>query len=427
MDKIKYVVIGAGSRGAMYANQAKKYCPELELVAVADQNPVRRNYIKENFGLSDECCYKCGEDLLALPKIADAAIIATQDKDHYSLAMKAIEKGYHLLLEKPIAPTPEECVAIEKAANDKGVMILVCHVLRYTPFFTLIKKIIDDGKIGKPKNVIHVEAVQDLHYSHSYVRGDWHKTSQSAPMILAKSCHDIDIIQWLLNERCTKVQSFGSLTYFCNDNKPEGAPEFCYQGCPHEEECPYSAVKLYRNRQVAWFAPQATKIPSPTAEDIEKLITETNYGRCVFQCDNDVVDQQVVNMEFESGATASFVMSAFNQGGRRIRIMGTKGELEGAMGQDHITVYDFSTRKSEQISIRDFVSDESIVGGHGGGDAGIVRAFGKLMTGTYTGSSFANITTSVDNHLTTFAAEKSRLTDKVVFMNEYRNELYNQD
>ena len=424
MEKVKIILIGAGGRGTTYVREGNKYCPELmDLVAVADPNPVRRNHIQEKFGLPDEKCYEWGEDLLDLPKMADAAIIATQDKDHYELAMKAIEKGYHLLLEKPIAPTPEECVAIEKAANEKGVIVLVCHVLRYTPFFNLIKKVLDEGRIGKVKNVIHVEAVEDLHYSHSYVRGQWSNTAESSPMILAKSCHDIDIIQWLLGEKCTKVQSFGSLTYFCSDNKPEGAPEFCYQGCPHEAECPYSAIKLYRNRQVPWFACHATKIHSPTKEDIEKLITETNYGRCVFQCNNDVVDQQVVNLEYESGATASFVMSAFNRGGRRIRIMGTKGELEGNMGDDHITVFNFSTRKSEQVSITDSVADESIAGGHGGGDAGIIYAFCKLMAGTYNGKAYANVTTSVENHLATFAAEEYRLTDKVVFMDEYRNSI----
>ncbi|MBQ8818359.1 MAG: Gfo/Idh/MocA family oxidoreductase [Clostridia bacterium] len=424
MDKVKFILIGAGGRGTTYVSEGQKHCPEMELVAVADPNPIRRNYIKEKFGLGDECCYETGEAILELPKMADVAIIATQDKNHCRIALKAIELGYHLLLEKPIAPTPEECLAIEEAANAKGVQVLVCHVLRYTPFFTTIRKIIDDGKIGKIKNIIHVEAVGDLHYSHSYVRGDWHKTAEASPMILAKSCHDIDIIQWLLNERCTKVQSFGSLTYFCESNRPDGAPEFCVQGCPHEAECPYSAIKLYRHRQVAWFARHATKIHNPTEEDIEKLIHETNYGKCVFgSCGNDVVDQQVVNMEFESGATASFTMSAFNQGGRRIRIMGTEGELEGRMGSDTITVYNFITRKSEQISIKDSVADESIEGGHGGGDLGIVRALCQIMTGTYTGKAYADITTSVENHLITFAAEKSRLTDKVMPMDCYRDSI----
>ena len=424
MKKVKFVLIGAGGRGTTYVSEGQKHCPEMELVAVADPNPVRRNYIQKNFNLTDEYCYEMGEKLLELPRMADVAIIATQDKDHCGLALKAIEKGYHLLLEKPIAPTPEECLVIEEAANAKGVQVLVCHVLRYTPFFTTIKKIIDDGKIGKVKNVIHVEAVGDLHYSHSYVRGDWHNTVESSPMILAKSCHDIDIIQWLIGEKCKKVQSFGSLTYFCKENKPEGAPEFCVQNCPHEAECPYSAIKLYRQRQVAWFARHATKIHNPSEEDIEKLIHETNYGKCVFgSCGNDVVDQQVVNMEFESGATASFTMSAFNAGGRRIRIMGTEGELEGRMGNDYITVYNFITRKSEQISIKDSVADESIEGGHGGGDLGIVRALCQIMTGTYTGKAFADITTSVDNHLATFAAEKSRLSDEVIAMNDYKDDV----
>ena len=423
MKKIKFVLIGAGGRGTTYVSEGQKHCPEMELVAVADPNPVRRNYIQEKFGLPDECCYESGEAILSLPKMADVAIIATQDKDHCADALRAIEKGYHLLLEKPIAPTPEECVAIEEAANAKGVKVLVCHVLRYTPFFTTIKRIIDEGKIGKVKNVVHVEAVGDLHYSHSYVRGDWHNTAESSPMILAKSCHDIDIIQWLVGEKCTKVQSFGSLTYFCADNRPEGAPEFCVDGCPHEERCPYSAIKLYRHRQVAWFARHATKIHNPTEADIEKLIRETNYGKCVFGCcGNDVVDQQVVNMEFESGATASFTMSAFNAGGRRIRIMGTEGELEGRMGNDQITVFNFITRKTEQISIKDSVADESIEGGHGGGDAGIVRALCQIMLGTYTGCAYADITTSVDNHLYTFAAERSRLTEAVVDMKEYKSD-----
>ena len=425
MEKLKFILVGAGGRGTTYVREGKNHCPEMELVAVADPNPVRRNYIQDMFNLSDEACYEWGEELLDLPKMADVAIIATQDKDHCRMALKAIDKGYDLLLEKPVAPTPEECLRIEEAANAKGVRVLVCHVLRYTPFFNAVKKIIDDGKIGKIKNIIHIEAIGDLHFSHSYVRGDWHSSADSSPMILAKSCHDIDIIQWLIGERYTKIHSFGSLSFFCEENRPDGAPEFCLDGCPHEETCPYSAIKLYRKRQVPWFARHATKIHNPTEEDIEKLIHETNYGRCVFgSCGNDVVDQQVVNMQFESGATASFVVSALNEGGRRIRIMGTKGELEGRMGQDQISVYDFVTRKTEQISIKDSIADESIAGGHGGGDLGIIRALCQIMTGKYRGKSYANISTSVDNHLAAFAAERSRLTDKVIDMSEYKEEIH---
>lgn len=425
MEKLKFILVGAGGRGTTYVREGKNHCPEMELIAVADPNPVRRNYIQEMFGLPDGACYEWGEDLLDLPRMADVAIIATQDRDHCRLALKAIEKGYHLLLEKPVAPTPEECLRIEEAANAKGVRVLVCHVLRYTPFFTAIKRIIDEGRLGKIVNVIHIEAIGDFHFSHSYVRGDWHSSEESSPMILAKSCHDIDIIQWLVGESYTKVHSFGSLTFFCEENRPEGAPEFCVQGCPNEESCPYSAIKLYRHRQVPWFARHATKIHNPTEADIEKLIHETNYGRCVFgSCGNDVVDQQVVNLQFESGATASFVVSALNAGGRRIRIMGTEGELEGRMGNDTLTLFNFRTRKTEQISINDSVADESIAGGHGGGDLGIIRALCQIMTGKYNGKAYANISTSVDNHLAAFAAESSRLSDKVVNMNDYKEEIH---
>ncbi len=425
MNQLKFVLIGAGGRGTTYVRQGLANCPEMELVAVADPDPVRRNYIRDQYGVPEACCYEWGEDLLSQPKMADIAIIATQDRDHYALAMRAIELGYHLLLEKPAAPTPEQCLSIAEAANKKNVKVLVCHVLRYTPFFRLIKKVIDEGRLGKIINIIHTESVGNLHHSHSYVRGDWHKTADSSPMILAKSCHDIDILQWLMDEPCTKVHSFGSLKYFCSENKPDGAPEFCYQDCPHEAECPYSALKLYRHRQVPWFARHGTKKHEPTEADIEKLITETNYGRCVYQCDNDVVDHQVVNLEYRSGATASFTMSAFNEGGRRIRVMGTKGELDARMGSETITVYDFATRTREEIKIADAILDESIASGHGGGDLGIIRALCQSFSGNYKGNSIADITTSIDNHLTAFAAEESRLTDKVILLDEYKAKLEN--
>ena len=177
MKKVKIVLIGAGDRGTNYVNLGAASCPEMEIVAVADMDDARRNYIKEKFDIPEECCFTYGEDLLKLPKMADAAIIATQDKQHYHLAMAAIEKGYHLLLEKPAAPTPEECYAISKAAKEKGLHVVICHVLRFTAFFRLLKKIIESGRIGKVINMIHVEGVGNVHQSHSYVRGNWHKTS----------------------------------------------------------------------------------------------------------------------------------------------------------------------------------------------------------------------------------------------------------
>ena len=418
MKKIKFILIGAGDRGTTYANYGFEACPEFELVAVADPNPIRRNYIKEKFSLDDSACFEGWENILALPKMADAAIIATQDQMHYEPAMKAISLGYHLLLEKPAAPTPEECFQIEEAANKKGVHVIVCHVLRYTPFFRTLKKIIDDGRIGQVINIDHVECVGNVHQSHSYVRGNWRNSLESSPMILAKSCHDIDILQWLLGKKCTKVQSFGSLSYFRKENAPEGATEYCYGGCKVEKDCPYSAIRIYNDKSCP-FRGTATGKHSPTDEDIDYAIKNTNYGKCVFMCDNNVVDHQVVNMEYEDGAVVSFTMSAFNRGGRKLTIMGTKGEIVAEMRKSYISFYDFQTRKTEEISISDAVLDEHISGGHGGGDRGIIRSFCQFLSGNYNGNSITDVSTSIGNHLVSFAAERSRVEGKVIEMSDY--------
>ena len=423
MKKIKMILIGAGDRGTTYADLGAESCPEFELVGVADPDPVRRNYIKEKFHLPEGACYERWEDLLAQPRMADAAIIATQDQMHFAPAMKAISLGYHLLLEKPAAPTAEQCLQIAVAAKEKGVEVVVCHVLRFTPFFRLLKQLIDDGKIGKIINIVHVECVGNVHQSHSFVRGNWHKTADSAPMILAKSCHDLDILQWLLGEKCTRVQSFGSLSYFRRENMPEGAPEYCVQGCPAGDTCPYNARKIYEQRTFPPFVQTATRKHQPTDEDIQKAITETNYGKCVFRCDNDVVDHQVVNLEYEDGATVSFTMSAFNRGGRKIRIMGTKGEINAEMSWDHVDLFDFETRTVSQIKIADAIPDETINSGHGGGDRGIIRTFCAYLTGNYHGNTITDIGTSVENHLVAFAAEEARLCGKVISMADFTKEL----
>ncbi|MBE6632703.1 MAG: Gfo/Idh/MocA family oxidoreductase [Ruminococcaceae bacterium] len=419
MKKVKVILIGAGDRGTTYANLGAENCPELELVGVADPDPVRRNYIRDKFNLPEERCFTTWEDILAMPKWADAAIIATQDQLHFAPAMRAIELGYELLLEKPVAPTPEECLQIARAAEAKGVRVVVCHVLRFTPFFRLLKQLIEEDRVGRVLNIVHVECVGNVHQSHSYVRGNWRNSETSTPMILAKSCHDLDILQWLLDEPCTRVQSFGSLSYFCKENKPEGAPEYCVDGCPAERDCPYSALKIYRDRGFPPFCRTATKKHDPTDEDLLKTIRESNYGRCVFQSDNNVVDHQVVNLEYRGGATVSFNMSAFNRGGRKLRIMGTKGEITAEMNHDYVTLFDFATREETKIVIADAVKDESIRGGHGGGDRGIIRSFCKLLTNSYEGNSITDISTSVLNHLTAFAAEEARLSGETVCMESY--------
>lgn len=425
MKVLNVVLIGAGARGQCYTNLMKD--KGFRLIAVAEPLKERREYIKNLHNISDEMCFESWQELLSVPKMADVAIISTQDQMHYEPAMKAISLGYNLLLEKPAATTPEECVNIALAAKEKGVKILVCHVLRYTPFFSKIKKLILDDKLGKVISIHHSECVGNVHQSHSYVRGNWHSTAKSSNMLLAKSCHDIDIIQWLIDSKCTKAHSFGSLSYFTKENAPAGSPDYCIDGCPYEKECYYNAVRLYLNGENDswhdWFRNAATNKVKPSNAEVESVLRNTQYGKCIFKCENDVVDHQVVNLEFENGATASFNMCAFNKGGRYIRVMGTKGELYGDMDSDIINLFDFATREHTIINPACCSVDGSHAGGHGGGDGGIVNALYKYMTGSYDENWLSEIEISVENHLTTFAAEASRLRNEVICIDKFKESL----
>ena len=431
MKKLKFVLIGAGMRGQAYTKHA---CLDhgMELVAVAEPSDSRRNFIRDTYGLTDEMCFTDYKDLLALGKIADFSMICTQDKMHIEPALMAIDLGYDLLLEKPVAPTPEECVQVWKAAEAKGVRVLVCHVLRYTPFYRTVKDLLDAGKIGKIMSVIATEGVGNVHQSHSFVRGNWHKTADSAPMLLAKSCHDLDIIQWLVDGKCKKIQSFGGLHYFTKDNCPEGAPYRCIDGCPHGDSCAYNAVRLYlESDDNYWFRPVCANKLNPTDAEVEAALRTNNYGVCVFQGDNDVVDHQTVNMEFENGETVVFTLAAFNLGGRRLRIMGTKGEICSNDLENIELITFFQDDRSSpnygqsetQIINTAHNTNQAITGGHGGGDAGIMDDLYLYFGENQATKSISSVETSVTNHLYVFAAEESRAADTVVNVDEYISKL----
>ncbi len=418
MKTLDVILIGAGSRGRIYTDHMTD--SRFRVVAVAE--PVRelRDYIKNMHNLRDDMCFEEWKDLLSVPKFADIAIIATSDSLHYAPAMKAIELGYNLLLEKPVAPTYRECRDIADAAKKKDVKVLVCHVLRYTPFFRTIKDLINDGALGNVISIHHSECVGNVHQSHSYVRGNWRNTAESSNMLLAKSCHDIDIMQWLIGSEAKKVSSFGSLSYFCKENAPEGAPEYCIDGCPYGDECYYNAVKLYlEDEGNDWFRNAAAKKVKPTNEEIEEVLRTTQYGKCVFKCDNDVVDHQVVNIEYENGTVASFNMCAFNKGGRYIRVMGTDGELYGDMEENTIDHFSFKTREHTIINPLDEKLSGDITGGHGGGDEGIVDTLYKYIVEDYCGDMLSEIGISVMNHATVFAADKARIENRVIHMKDF--------
>ena len=421
MKKLKVILIGAGLRGTTYTDAMQQMSDKFEVVAVAEPIKSRREYIKNAHNLPDNMCFCDWKPLLDLGKIADIAIIATMDRDHFEPALKAIDLRYDILLEKPIAPTAKECAAITAQAKKNDVKVIVCTVLRYTPIFMKLKDIIDSGAIGNLMSIVHEECVGNVHQSHSFVRGNWGNSERSSDMLLQKSCHDMDILQWLVGKKCVKVQSFGHLSYFKRQNAPKGAPEYCIEGCPNGDTCPYNAVKLYLESDSKWFRDSATREVDPSDEMVKEAIAKTQYGKCVFKCDNNVVDHQTVNMLFEDDVTVTFSMNAFNKGGRFIHIMGTKGEIRAAMdGETPIEVYEFETKNSEII---DSAAVDGINGGHGGGDKGIVGTLYEYITGTYSGKSVPDIEESCNNHYIVFAAEKSRSEGVVVDFDEFVREL----
>lgn len=420
MKKLKIILIGAGHRGIAYTDIMRKMPDMFEVVAVAEPVESRRNYIKNLHNLPEERCFNDYIPLLKLGKIADAAVIATMDRLHFEPVMAAIDLKYDILLEKPIAPTADQCCKITEAAKKNGIRIIICTVLRYTALFTRLKTLIDTGKIGKVLSINHEECVGNVHQSHSFVRGNWGNSHRSSAMLLQKSCHDIDILQWLIGKKCKYIQSFGTLSYFTEKNAPEGAPDYCIEGCPAGNTCPYNAINLYLNdKENKWFRTTCTRHPAPGDTEVLQAISQTPYGKCVYKCDNDVVDHQTVNMLFDDDITVTFTMNAFNKGGRYIHIMGTQGEIHAAMENDApIKLYNFKTGKETEIPC---TGKDGILGGHGGGDGGILEALYQYLTGTYTGVSIPEIEESCYNHLLVFAAEESRLTNTVIDVEAYIN------
>ena len=423
MKKLTAVVVGYGGRGSTYARYAMEHPEELDIVGVAEPNPIRRETAQKRHNIPEDRLYVTWEDLAAQPKMADFAIVSTQDNMHYAPALALIDKGYHLLLEKPMAPTPEECKGITEAAEKKGVKVVVCHVLRFTPFWRAVKNIILEGRLGKIMSVIGMENVGHIHQSHSFVRGDWRNTAESTCMIMAKCCHDMDIYQWLLGQKCKQVQSFGTLTHFTKENQPAGAPNRCIEGCPAADTCHYNSVKLYLDdKENLWFRRTAAQtIDMPTDEQIVEALKSGPYGRCVYCCDNDVVDHQVVNLEYEDGCTMSFTMNAFNEGGRSLRIFGTEGELVSSKDQKTLELFSFKTQKWETIDISLVGND--INSGHGGGDTGIMIDTLSLFRGETPSYSICDVRTSYENHITGFAAEESRLRNQVISLADYEKTL----
>lgn len=426
MKQFSVILIGAGNRGRTYCNFMSKMPGKYKMVGVAEPHELKRAEFAARYGLAEDVCFASWEGILSKPKMADIAVIATNDDAHYEPAMKAIELGYDILLEKPVAQTAKECADIANAAKAKGVHVLVCHVLRYTQFYKALKNIIESGEIGEVMSVDQAEAIGNVHFSHSFVRGNWHDSVETTPIVLAKTCHDLDIIQWLIDKPCKKVSSFGDLTYFTEKNAPDGTPVRCAGNpCSVRENCPYDCHKIYIENpdNLCWkggFRNTVATHNNFSDEELLEALKRTDYGLCVFHANNNMPDHQVVSMEFEGGATAQLTFNAFNNGGRYTRIYGTKGEVYAFASDDEIVVRTFADKKKHVIPLNKV--DETITGGHGGGDYGIVYDLYDYLNGTYNGLDIAEIGISVKNHMIGFAAEKARLNSSVLDIEKFCEE-----
>lgn len=412
MKKVKVIVVGAGGRGGVYAKYALDNPKKMEVIGVAEPRKFYRETMQQTYNIPDKNVFIDWRQVAEQDKFADVVIIATQDNMHTEPALALIDKGYHILLEKPMAPTEAECQQITEAAIAKGVMFGVCHVLRYTQYTKILKEIIDSGAIGEIVCMQHVEPVGFWHQAHSFVRGNWNNEARSSSMLLAKSCHDIDWISYIMDSKCQSVSSFGSLKHFCKTDKPAGAGMRCLD-CAIEAECPYSAKRFYlgkvENNDLGW--PLNVLTPDTTVTGVTKALQEGDYGRCVYECDNDVVDNQIVNMAFTGGRHVSFIMTAFNGGGgRKTSLFGTKGEIYG--DSDKIRLYDFMTQEWQDIDIS--IGDHTAAGGHGGGDTGLMEAFIAAVGEGKPDKILSGAEASLQSHLMVFAAEKSRKAHRVV-------------
>ncbi|MGB3438599.1 MAG: Gfo/Idh/MocA family oxidoreductase [Actinophytocola sp.] len=406
---VRYAIVGAGQRGAGYAEWVGRHPDRGQVVAVAEPRAHQRERLAREHGVTQ--VFSSWEELAAAPRLADAAIVSTQDAEHVGPAIALARKGYHLLVEKPLAPTPEACAELVGAVTEAGVLFAVCHVMRYRPYTRLVKQLVEDGRIGEVVSVQHLEPVGHWHYAHSYVRGNWRRTDQASFMLLAKSGHDVDWLRHIVGRPIERVSSFGSLRHFTPENAPEGSTDRCLD-CAVEATCPYSAPRLYlgmaREGRTGW--PVSVLADEVTERSVTTALREGPYGRCVYRSDNDVVDHQVVAMEFAGGATATFTMTAFTPHvDRRTQIFGTRGFLDG--DGVRVRLHDFVTETTEVLAAPNTGLDTDA--GHAGGDAGLMDAFTTAVETGDAGHILSGPAESLESHLAVFAAERARLSGTV--------------
>lgn len=415
--KISVVVIGCGDRGTTYCKEGVLNLQEMEIAAAIDPNLERLRYMRETFGLSADQCYTDMADVLRQGRIADCVINGTMDQYHLETALAFLNQGYDMLLEKPIVNNQEDLFAIRDAAKKNGCKLMICHVLRYTPFYRKVKELVTQGAIGKIMNIQTTERVGAVHSSAAFIRGKWNsKKACDSSFLLAKCCHDMDLLCWLNNETMPEsVCSMGGRDYFVPSQAPEGAGTRCLVDCPAEirKNCIYDAQNMYLDNcllpQYAWQCLGKNWEDVTEEEKIESLKTDNPHGQCIYKTDGDIVDHQNVIIRFANGSTAVHTLTlGAMRPGRSIWLQGTEGELEGWLENDHIMLRKYDPTRSWFRDETVMISTEGNEGDrHYGGDRGLVRDFCDMMHGKDYSLSRTSIDDSVNSHLVCYAADRS--------------------
>jgi predicted dehydrogenase len=401
------ITLGAGARGNTYGNFALAYPEQVTIVGVAEPIPIRNERYARAHAVADEHRFDTWEHVFERPKFADAVIITTPDDLHYGPCMAALRQGYDVLLEKPISPSEQECRDILALTEQTGRIVAVCHVLRYAPYFVKLRELMLSGAIGRVVSLQHFEPIEHVHMSHSFVRGNWHDSRATAPIILAKSSHDLDMLRWLVNRSSRRIQAFGNLSWFHAGNAPAGSTARCADGCAVEPGCPYSALKIYHRNRTWLYVFDLPDDEEAWGDAILEYLRTTNYGRCVYRMDNDQCDHYVTNILFEGEVTASFSMEAFTPwGGRRTRVMGSHGYIEGDMAQ--MAVHDFRTGEHTVLEATAIDVDQYSGSGHGGGDWRLMANWVEAVATKDASLLSSGLDASVESHVMAFAAERSR-------------------
>lgn len=419
LSPMRAVIVGAGHRSEWYAKYSLKHPDELQIAGVADPNPIRRDAFRSMFGFPEENCFDTAEALARAPKFADAAINGTMDDMHVQTSLPLLRAGYDLLIEKPFAINEAELWELYRAQQQTGGRVMICHVLRYAPFYQAVRSEIASGALGEIISIEQSEYVSYHHMATCYVRGKWSNFKAcKAGMLLAKSCHDLDLMMWLKGGAPKSIASFGGRFLFRPEKAPKGAADRCMD-CPVECACDYSAIKMYIDHPERWRFYVWTELegkPDATIEDkIALLKGGSPFGRCVYACDNDCVDHQTVSIEFMDGATGSFNMiGASGKDERTLHIVGTRAELYGSFEDGVYTVRSIDARPGAECSIRQVYPNEGLNAmGHGGGDHRLINDFVRYVRGEAVSPSLTSLEDSIYGHLAVFLAEKSRETGEI--------------